>query len=288
MKSKHILYHPRTILLLVLSAVWICPVASQNQDLKFQRYTVLDGLATGYIHCILQDQKGFIWIGTDKGLNRFDGYTFKTYLADKNDPGCLSNNMINELFEDNKGRLWISSISEEGGLHIYNREKDNFIRVLPNPEIRLDQGQNNIRAITQDASGNIWLGTNRGILILNPDADKWEFKQFKPQAASPSLILNGNIDGLYIDSRQNTWIGTPNGLCVLDAERKCFFHLSHSAQDPNSLGNNQVTGIIEDRNGTLWIGTRDGGLNRLVWPDPGSKDPGILNLSGTCMILPIP
>ncbi len=253
-------------------AVWINPVTPQNQDLKFQRYTVLDGLSTGYIHNILQDHKGFIWIGTDKGLNRFDGYSFQTYLEDQNDPGCLYNDMIADLFEDKEGRLWIGNTSDEGGLHIYNREKDNFTRILPDPGIQLDQGQNNIRIITQDASGNIWLGTNSGILIFNPDADRLEFRQFKPQSVTPSGILNGNINVLYIDSRQNIWIGTPNGLCGLDAGRKCFIHLRHSAQDPNSLGNNLVTDIVEDHNGTLWIGTRDGGLNKLVWRDSGSMD----------------
>ncbi len=272
MKTRHIQYYPRTILLLLLVAVWINPVTPQNQDLKFQRYTVLDGLATGYIHHILQDHKGFIWIGTDHGLNRFDGYSFQTYLKDRNDPGSLYNDMITALFEDDEGRLWIGNTSEEGGLQIYNKEKDNFTRVLPHPDIHLDNGQNNIRAIMQDSSGNIWLGTNNGILIFNPDADKREFRQFKPQSAAPSGILNGNIDNLYTDSKQNLWIGTPNGLCGLDAERKCFVHLRHAEQDPNSLGNGQITDIVEDYNGSLWIGTRDGGLNRLVWPDSGLMD----------------
>ena len=195
--------NPRTILLLLFVLALLMPVLPQDQDLKFQRYSVLDGLTNGYTHCILQDQKGFIWIGTDKGLNRFDGYSFKTYLADQNDPTSISSNNITEIFEDNKGKLWITCSTDNGGLHIYNREKDNFIRLLPDTEIPLDQGQNNIRSITQDTSGNIWLGTNRGILIYNPDAEIREFKQFKPPVGFPSSLLNGSIDVIYIDSKHH-------------------------------------------------------------------------------------
>jgi ligand-binding sensor domain-containing protein len=264
-------YH-RTILLLLFVLAGLRPVLPLDQDLKFQRYSVLDGLATGYIHCILQDQKGFIWIGTDKGLNRFDGYSFKTYLADQNAPTSLNSNSITDIFEDNGGRLWITCSRDDGGLHIYSRDKDNFIRILPDPDIPLGQGQNNIRSISQDVSGNIWLGTNSGILIYNPDAKNREFKQFKPQADFPSSLLKGTINVLYIDSKQNTWIGTPSGLCFLDPEKKCLLHLEHSQQDPYSLGDNQITDIVEDHNGTIWIGTRDGGFNRLVWLDSGSMD----------------
>lgn len=250
------------------------PLLPQDQDLKFQRYTVLDGLTTGYVHCILQDQKGFIWIGTDKGLNRFDGYSFKTYLADKNTPTSLNNNIITDLFEDNNGRLWITCSTDEGGLHIYNRDKDNFIRVLPDPDIPLGEGQNNIRSILQDASGNIWLGTNSGILIHNPDAEEREFKPFTPQADFSSGLLKSTINVLCIDSKQNTWIGMPNGLCFMDPQKNCLLHLNYSPKDPGSLGDNRITDIVEDHYGTIWVGTRDGGLNRLVRTDTGSMDEG--------------
>jgi len=112
---------------LLLVLLWIDPVFPQNQNLKFQRYTVLDGLTQGTIYSILQDQRGFIWIGTEKGLNRFDGYSFKTYLPNQDDPTSLHTTMITALFEDNKGRLWIGCSAIGGGLHMYNRDKDNSI-----------------------------------------------------------------------------------------------------------------------------------------------------------------
>ena len=271
MRLKLIADNYRALILLLLLS-WIKPVSPQSQDLKFQRYTALDGLSQGCIRCILQDQKGFMWFGTEKGLNRFDGYTFKTYLANPDDPTCLYSNTISDLFEDNRERLWICCGSGDGGLHIYNRAKDNFIRVLPDPHHHCDPGENNIQTIAQDSSGNLWLGSNNGILMFNPDAEKRDFKHFTNKAAFQSNIPTGIIDVVFIDSKNNIWIGSSTGLYLFHPEKKIFVHFTHSEQDIYNLGDNRVQDIIEDHDGTLWIGTRDGGLNRLVWQDSGSID----------------
>jgi ligand-binding sensor domain-containing protein len=264
--------HPKILVLLIGLALWINPAVSQNKDLKFQRYSVLDGLSTGYIHSILQDQKGFMWFGTEMGLNRFDGYAFKTYLADPEDPNGLNNNRISTLFEDSKGRLWIGSSSIEGGLHIYNRDKDNFIRLLPDPEKPVDPGEIVIRAMAEDAGGNVWIATNNGIKMFTPDLETAGFKFSKLNANFPPGIPTGDI--LFIDSRKNMWIGTSQGLLLFDRRRFKINHYQYAGQDPYSLGDNRVQAIAEDHNGTIWIGTRDGGLNRLVWPDTGSFNAG--------------
>jgi len=268
----------KSFLLLILFAVSSVPALPQDQDFKFQRYTVLDGLSPGYVQCIIQDQKGFMWFGTDKGLNRFDGYSFKTYNANQDDPTCIYNDRITTLFEDSKGRLWIGCSSPGGGLHIYNRDADNFIRVLPDPDYPLGQGGSNILAMAEDASGNIWLGTQIGVFKFNPDAEHREYKHINQQANCPPGIATNDVDVLYIDSENYVWFGTETGLYMFDSEKNSYYHFNHSEQDPYSLGDNRVEDIIEDNNGTLWIGTRDGGLNRLVWSDPVSKDPEDIKL----------
>ena len=273
MNSKLITNNYRIVFLLLSLLAWINPVFPQYQDLKFQRYTVLDGLSQGYIHSILQDHKGFMWFGTNNGLNRFDGHSFKSYLPDGDDPASLNTNMISALFEDSKGRLWIGCGSEGGGLHIYNREKDNFIRILPDKDIPLDPNGNNVRAFAQDASGNLWLGTNSGVLMFNPDLDNKDFTQFNKGSHFPSNISSDIVYAVFVDSRNKTWIGTATGLYLFDPEKNRFNHFGHSSQDPYSLGDNRVQDIIEDNNGTLWIGTREGGLSRLMWSDAGLMDP---------------
>jgi ligand-binding sensor domain-containing protein len=271
--SKLMTFNYRIVFLLISLLAWIRPVFPQYQDLKFERYSVLDGLSQGWIQSIQQDHKGFMWFGTNNGLNRFDGHSFKNYLSDGDDPTSLNANRISALFEDSKGRLWIGCGSEGGGLHIYDRNKDNFIRILPDKEIPLDPGGNNVRKIAQDTSGNLWLGTNSGVLMFNPDSGKKDFLQFNNEPKFPSNISSGIIDALFVDSKNKTWIGTAAGLYLFDPEKNSFDHFEHSSKDPNSLGDNRVQDIIEDNNGTLWIGTRDGGLNRLIWSDTVSMDP---------------
>ncbi|KPL23289.1 MAG: hypothetical protein AMS23_06855 [Bacteroides sp. SM1_62] len=215
-----------------------------------------------------------MWFGTEKGLNRFDGYTIKTYQADQNDPTCLYNNAVRVLFEDKKGRLWIGCSSQEGGLHIYNRAKDNFIRVLPDPDIPADPGEDNIRVIVQDPSGILWLGTNNGVRLFNPDIEVSGFIDLEAEANIPTGLQNDLIEDISIDSESNIWIGNDNGLYLFDTETKRFHHFEHSVKNPYSLSDNQVVDICECPDGTLWIGTWDGGLNRLIRPDSGSMNPG--------------
>lgn len=265
--------HPNILALLIGLTACISPVPAQDQDLKFQRYTVLDGLSTGYIHCILQDQRGFMWFGTDMGLNRFDGYTFKTYLADEDDPNSLNDNLITTIIEDSKGRLWIGSSSIKGGLHMYNRDKDNFIRILPDPDRPANPGENIIRSIAEDGGGNVWLATNDGMKMFAPDLGTAGFTFSDVKADFPSDLITGTVDILFIDTRDNMWLGTSNGLYLFNRKTDQINQFEYSSRDRYSLGDNRVQEIFEDLNGTVWIGTRDGGLNRVVWSDPESMDP---------------
>ena len=253
--------------------VLISPAHTQDQDLKFQRYTVLDGLSNGYIHCILQDHKGYMWFGTEMGLDRFDGHAFKSYQADKDDPHSIHDNLVTTIFEDSRGRLWIGSSSIEGGLSIYNWNRDNFIRLLPDPDKSVSPGEMIVRSLAEDASGNVWMATNSGIKMFTPNLGAAGFRFSSIQTDLPDEIRNIYCDLLYIDSREIMWIGTSGGLyCYLPATRQ-IHHFTYSAKDPCSLGDDRVQAIFEDLNGTIWIGTREGGLNRLVWTDPGSMDP---------------
>ena len=118
-----------TVILTLIAALTV--VCRAQKNLLFENFSVKDGLSNPTGNCILQDKYGFLWIGTDDGLNRYDGYTFKVY---KNNPGDTSSifvNTIYSLMEDHQGRLWIGG---NGALFIYNREKDNF------KQIKIDRG----------------------------------------------------------------------------------------------------------------------------------------------------
>src|ERR1700749_2202819 len=106
-----------TILILLLVAPWLC--LAQPQSLQFEHFGTRDGLSQININCILQDSRGFMWIGTRNGLNRYDGYKFLTYRYDLKNDSSLSNNMITALAEDHDGNIWVAT---QNGLDKYERK----------------------------------------------------------------------------------------------------------------------------------------------------------------------
>jgi len=114
----------KNILFLIHFLLLNLTISAQVQ--YFSHYSVDDGLSQSVVNCIYQDSKGFIWIGTQNGLNRFDGYTFKEYIRSSVDTISISDNWIFKIVEDNNSNLWIGT---KGGLNKYNRETDNFSRI---------------------------------------------------------------------------------------------------------------------------------------------------------------
>src|ERR1700733_628670 len=104
----------RLILIVLLSA----PVLafSQNQSLKFEHFGTREGLSQINVNCVIQDSRGFMWIGSRNGLNRYDGYKFITFRNDSKDPNSVSNNMITDLAEDSEGNIWVAT---QNGLNKY-------------------------------------------------------------------------------------------------------------------------------------------------------------------------
>lgn len=104
---------------------------SARGQLKYEWLTTSNGLSQGYIYDILQDKDGFMWFSTKAGLNRYDGYTFKVFAHDAYNANTISSNVINKLFEDSKGRLWIGT--EDNGLNVYDKTKGIFRRIVHEP-----------------------------------------------------------------------------------------------------------------------------------------------------------
>ena len=119
--------HKRSILFFIFY-LFSASLFAQPESIKFTHFNAKDGLSQNSVHSILQDSKGFLWIGTKDGINRYDGYGFKHYKHNYNDTLSLSDNFIRSIYEDKQERLWIGT--EYGGLNFYNREKDKFIPVV--------------------------------------------------------------------------------------------------------------------------------------------------------------
>jgi len=240
-------------------------LAEERRNIRFQRISLETGLSQDVITTIFQDRYGFIWIGTQEGLNRFDGRDFEIFRRDPDVPGSLSNDSIWALYEDADGVMWIGT--DGGGLNRYDPHTNAFEHFLHDPENPQSLSGNCVRTVTGDGSGGLWIGTvESGLNHLDPRTGIW--KCFRHDKKDVTSLSNDRIRCLYRDRSGRLWIGTDGGgINKLKDDGSGFLRLMHDNRHPASLCNNFVRSIIEDLKGQIWIGTYEGGLDRL---DPAS------------------
>jgi len=253
------------ISLALLFAHWVAIAAAPN--LRFERLAVDEGLSQISVESVVQDDKGYIWLATHDGLNRYDGYEFKYFRHDSQDPHSLSNSFVNVIYKDNQGRLWVGT---KGGLNRYDHQTQRFIRYSHDVNNTDTLSHNYVTSIAQDLQGNIWVGTLGGGLNL---FDGQKFYQFKASINNPiTAAANGskqNVVGLGDDdvhmvkvgSKGYLWVGTAGGLNRVDTTSLQFEQFVHDANDSNSISHNSVYAMTEDDKGNFWVATMGGGLN---------------------------
>jgi len=251
----------RVITLLYLLIIVACLNASPHTNaLKFQRISVTEGLSQGNINAILSDSKGFLWFGTQDGLNRYDGYTFKVYKPSREDTNSLRSNIIKVLFEDSDGLMWVGTAG--GGLSCYDRETDLFTTYYADPSDSSSISNNYIYSIFEDEKNRLWIGTFGGGLNLF-DKQTNQFTVYKHHP-SDSTSISGNIVRSIISAEDgDLWIGIENGgIDRFDPDNEIVVkHYENDPENTNSLSNNAVLSICKVPDGSLWIGTWAGGVN---------------------------
>lgn len=229
---------------------------------RFERISVEQGLHQNIVMSVHQDNKGFLWIGTSDGLNRYDGYRFKLYKHDPNDPGSLPDNKIHVIYRDKSDNLWISS---NGGLSKYDRVTDSFINYRHHDDDPNSLSHDEVFPVLEDNTGALWIGTFTGGLDKFVDGKK--FIHYKHNPNDPHSLSNDNIWVIYEDSYGRLWIGTDKGLNTFDRNKQAFTCYRSDPHDSNSISNDKVYTISGDKNGALWIGTMDG-LDKLELMGP--------------------
>lgn len=270
--------------LCALALLLACPVGATIEpgDLRFRRLDQENGLSQGSVLAFAQDRHGFVWMGTQDGLNRFDGFDFRVFRPDSRTPGSLSNNWVGALAVDAGGELWIGT---ESGLNRWLPAQERFEVFRHAPEDPSSLAGDSVAALHVDAQGRLWIGTDAGLSLREPEGG---FRNY-PLPGTPS---ERRVRSLLARGAE-LWVGTVHGLWRFDPERERFQRapdgpaddrpvqalaldsaqrlwvggegFALSTLDPDAgiwaaveQGRSDVRSLMRDRDGTLWAGDESG------------------------------
>ena len=242
--------------IVVFSSLFLSFSIAQMPDLQFEHITVEDGLLNNCVTCILQDLSGFMWFGTSDGLNRFDGYTFKSFIHDAADTNTISGNHIYALFEDTTGFLWIAT---NNGLNIFDpiTEKISICQTVTEDSNSISN--NVVNTIFKDYENNIWIGTENGLNRFNRQNANFNRYYFPGQLDSVSFWWNNNtIRAINQDKLGRLLLGTTNDFIIFDTHTGMKTIIPYMI--PGRKRWPSVTSIYRDNRDKFWIGIADDGL----------------------------
>ncbi len=243
------------------------PAAGQQtaRPMRFAHLAMEQGLSQSSVLCSFQDSVGFVWFGTEDGLNRFDGNGVTVYKHDPGDPRSLPNDFVWAIAEDARGDLWVGT--EGGGLARWERKSERFLSYRHDPKDPNSLPGDRVRSVLVDRQGLVWVGTKgEGLARLDPASGR--FKRFRHEPGNPGSLSHDGVYALHQDRSGTLWVGTDGGLNRFDASTEAFRRYVQVPSDPTSLSDNGVRALADDDQGSLWIGTFAGGLNELR---PGSE-----------------
>jgi two-component system, sensor histidine kinase ChiS len=234
------------------------PINWENQSMLFEHLSIEDGLSQSVVNVILQDHLGFMWFGTQDGLNRFDGNEITIFKHDPNQPGSICDNFIQSIYEDDEGILWVGTFG--GGLNRFDPKTEQFYCYLPDPNVSHSISHPTVSSIVQADDGTFWLGTNGGGLNhFDPTSESFIAYQHDPE--DPLSISDDVVLQVKFDSHGYLWVGTMNkGLNRFDPRTGEFLKIPLF---------DFVQALTLDRNGKLWVGSLNDGL---AWIDTNTLE----------------
>ncbi|MBS4096710.1 MAG: diguanylate cyclase [Sulfuricella sp.] len=249
----------RLATLIFLLVVAFPALATPPRVLRFESIGDQDGVNGQQILALLQDRQGFIWMGTERGLARYDGYRFINYRNDPENLRSLPDDYVSSLFEDQRGRIWVGTRS---GLARVDSETGGFTRFVADAE---QHSGNLVRKLIDDGKGGMWLATYGGLQHFNPDDG--HFRVYRHDPSSPDSIASDNLSALALDEKGGLWIGAwPGSLDYLAPGTATFRHFSMTISLPSGLRKDNVRALRFDHSHRLWIGT-DRGV--ITWQPDG-------------------
>jgi len=235
--------------------------AAAQQKIRFDHITTKQGLSQSTVTCMFQDIQGFMWFGTQDGLNRYDGTSFKVFKHDPANPNTLPENFISSIGEDRHGTLWVATLNNPEIVSRFDRVTETVTRHTRD-SVDLKGGSfNSVFISYEDPRGVRWSGSIGGGVTKVEPATGAE-TTYKHDPSRPGSLSDNRVYSVFGDRSGTIWVGTHEALDRYDSASNEFVHYKHVEGDPNSLSDSWVWPIFEDQGGTLWIGTVRGGLNR--------------------------
>lgn len=245
-------------------------LAAQPRGLRFTHISQDDGLSQSTVNAIAQDGQGFLWFGTQDGLNRYDGYSVSVFRHSALDTSSISDNAVWSLARDRRGDVWIGTM--RGGLNRYDVTTGRFSSFRHDPADRWSLPEDNVTAVFEDSRGWIWAGTmTSGVCRLDPATGR--FHRYASVPEDPATISDNTVWGVTEDQRGTIWLATWGGVSEVrpdgrDSTRIAAVRHLPLPGDPQSLPGMNIRTVLADREGGLWVGTWGGGL---AYRAPGAK-----------------
>ena len=251
MNKKYIIYMLLLIILLITTNI---VYVSAYNNINFKNITSEDGLSQGTVETIIQDDQGYIWLGINDGLCRYNGYEFKIYKHDEELENSITNNYIVDIKQDNSGNIWGGTAN---GLSKIDTKTDLITNYNMNDEEK-SLSHYNIGDILITKSGDVLVGTSDGLNIYNEKKDEF-YRIFNKDSDLSSQFIRS----LAEDENQNIWVATNNGIDKIDIKNNkniISFKTGHGKFD---ISENDIYVVRYDPKGYIWAGALKEGLNRI-------------------------
>jgi ligand-binding sensor domain-containing protein/signal transduction histidine kinase len=247
----------RYLFTLAILLAGLAGAAVPEKDIRFRHLNTSNGLAQGTVNAIVQDTSGYLWLGTDGGLVRYDGYQTTLFKHDPANPASLADNMISAIFPAERGGLWVASY---GNLQLYDPASGTFARHLS------DQTGGSvlrgIRQIISDGAGGIWVGSGTGLHRFLAGGRRADYRH---DPSDPASLGSDEVRALALARDGALWVGTTSGIDRLDPASGRFAHFKPDPRSVPDANRNTVRSMLIS-GGKLWIGTRQG---LVVWDIAG-------------------
>lgn len=233
-----------------ISLILLCKISTaQPSEIQFNNFSVEEGLSQSGVRCVFKDHQGFMWFGTQDGLNRYDGFEFKTYFYEPEDSTSLSNSFIWKIFEDSQNNLWVGTFG--GGLCLFDRAHETFKTFYPHLPSSSHLNQRSVKYINESPQGTLWISTHAGVSLF--DLSKMDFIKEPITLSSFSEEELSKINNFFIINERRVLLVVHNQLFLVDINSGAARQMFSEETEISEFGN-----ISNHHKNQFWINSSKG------------------------------